>query len=75
VKKVETKCWKDILQNKFKEEEDQKKDLVLVGVKESEDCRCGICDNKFKVETYYSSGKLRQRVICEHCGTEFWAKP
>jgi hypothetical protein len=74
VKKAETKCWKDILQDKLKEEEDKKKDLVLVEVKESEDCRCGTCDNNFKIETYYASGKMRQRVVCEHCKTEFWTK-
>lgn len=68
------KSWQERFQEKQKDEEEKKKSLVLVEVKESEDCRCGSCDKPFRIEVYYSSGKLKRRVVCENCGTEFWLR-
>jgi hypothetical protein len=69
------KNWQERFFEKLKDEEDKKKDLVLVEVKDSgEDCKCGTCDKPFKVEIYYCSGKLKQRLVCERCGVEFWVK-
>jgi hypothetical protein len=74
VERKRLKSWQERFQEKQKDEEEKKKSLVLVEVKESEDCRCGSCDKPFKIEVYYSSGKLKRRVTCENCGTEFWLR-
>jgi hypothetical protein len=68
------KSWQERFLEQEKDDQKKKKDLVLVEVKESEDCRCGTCDKPFKIEVYYSSGKLKRRVFCENCKTEYWLK-
>lgn len=76
VTNAEGTCWKDILQKKLKDNSEPEKDLILIEVKDAgPECRCASCDSNFKIEVYYSSsGKFRQKVVCEHCGVEYWTK-